>query len=85
MTDHQDAKIELLCHLGCTTKELTKNLLTLRKLTTTTVIGSVQRHDTIDDEKTVFVCGEVGSKTLQQLGLHLTDVSDGRLMGRSVN
>jgi hypothetical protein len=70
-TNHQDNEVELLSHRSGSAKELPKNLLTFRKLTTTAEVGTVERHDTVDNEETVFVGGKVGCEAFQQFGLHL--------------
>ena len=70
-TYHEYNKIELLRHLSSSSEELPKYLLTLGKLTTADVIGTVESHDTVDDEKAVFVGSEVEAETFQLFSLHL--------------
>lgn len=74
-TYHQHNKVELLSHLCSPAKKATKNLLTFGKLTTTDIVGAIKRHDTVDNEKTVFIGGEVLGKAFQLLSLHLVRVS----------
>lgn len=74
-TYHQDDEIELLGHLRSSAKKATEDLLTFGKFTTTNIIGTVQRHDTVDNEKTIFIGGEVLCKAFKLLRLHLVLVS----------
>ena len=71
LTYHQDDEVELFSHLRSFAEEATKNLLALGQLTTTNVIGTVKRHDTVDDEETVFIGGEILCKAFELFGLHL--------------
>lgn len=68
---HQNNKIKLLSHLCSKAKELTKYLLTLRKLSTTNIIRTIERHDAVDDEKTVLISREICGEAIEKFGLHL--------------
>jgi hypothetical protein len=57
--NHQNCKIELLGHLRCPAEERIKNLLAIRKLTTPNIVSSEQSHDTVNNEKSIFICGKI--------------------------
>jgi hypothetical protein len=52
-------------------KELIEFLLTLIELATADVVDAKECHDTVDDEKTVFVTDEVLGNFVQKLHLML--------------
>ena len=70
-TYQEDNEIEFFSHLCGSPQKLSKYLLAFGKLTTANEVGSVEGHDTVDDEQTVFVSSEVCSKAFQQFELHL--------------
>lgn len=70
-------KVEFFRHLSGSSKKGTKDLLAFGKLTTAHEVGAIESHDTVNDKETVLVGGEVGGKTFQQFGLHLTVLGTG--------
>ena len=56
---HEHTDIELLGHMSKLGQELIEFLLTIGKLTAAAVVDSKAGHDAVDDEKAVFIAGEL--------------------------
>lgn len=72
---HEDNKIKFFRHLCSSTKESIESTLSFGEFTTTDEVTTIKRHDTINNEKTIFIGGEVLGKALKHLLLHLTNIS----------
>ena len=56
---HENTDIELLSHVSKLGQKLVEFLLTIGKLAAAAVVDSKAGHDTVDDEKAVFIAGKL--------------------------
>ena len=66
-TYHEYAHVEFFGHVSQFREKLVELLLSVRELSSASVVDAKAGHDTVDNEKAVFVTGELRGQSVEEL------------------